>query len=353
MKYSPLSARKLAFLFAIALGASGVQVAAQDADAAQPETAVPVVNLPPADFDEALAIGGEEIEARKVSSRMTVEVHVNGSGPYKFVVDSGADTSVVGERIASRLGLPEAEPVLLQSMTDRRVVNRVEVGALKLGPTTTTDLQLPVLDERNIGGEGMIGLDALASQRLMLDFENRVITVEDGLIPVEATADEIVVSARLSKGQLILTEVSAVGRKVDAVIDTGTEVTIGNLALREKLKKRQRQDFKSIEIYGVTGAKAKLDFAVVPLLKLGPIVYKNVPIAFADVSPFELFELTDKPALLLGTDLMEKFRRVSLDFHERKVRFQLSKCLYRSTIMRTTTMASRIHTDTPTACQGQ
>ena len=46
--------------------------------------------------------------------------------------------------------------------------------------------------------------------------------------------------------------------------------------------------------------------------------------AFADVPPFKLFGLSDQPALLLGTDILESFRRVSLDFRARKVRFQLA-----------------------------
>ena len=50
------------------------------------------------------------------------------------------------------------------------------------------------------------------------------------------------------------------------------------------------------------------------------------PIAFADVPPFKVFGLTDEPALLLGTDILETFRRVSLDFRARKVRFQLKRC---------------------------
>ena len=53
--------------------------------------------LSTAELDDTLAIGGTEIDARKLASRMTVQVRVNGTGPYKFVVDSGADTSVVGE----------------------------------------------------------------------------------------------------------------------------------------------------------------------------------------------------------------------------------------------------------------
>ena len=46
-----------------------------------------------------------------------------------------------------------------------------------------------------------------------------------------------------------------------------------------------------------------------------------------DPSPYRpLFGLSDEPALLLGTDILETFRRVSLDFRARKVRFQLRKC---------------------------
>ncbi len=51
-----------------------------------------------------------------------------------------------------------------------------------------------------------------------------------------------------------------------------------------------------------------------------------MPIAFADVPPFKVFGLADEPALLLGTDLLETFRRISLDFRARKVRFQLRRC---------------------------
>jgi hypothetical protein len=57
--------------------------------------------------------------------------------------------------------------------------------------------------------------------------------------------------------------------------------------------------------------------------------------AFADVPPFKLFGLSDQPALLLGTDLLETFRRISLDFKDRKVRFQLRKCKPQGVIIST------------------
>lgn len=279
-----------------------------------------------AEIDNSLSIGGDEIDARKVRTRMTVAVTVNGTGPYRFIVDSGADTSVVGTRIAAALRLPPSGRVILNGITDSSWVERIKVDELALGPTAVQDLHLPVLKEFDIGAEGMIGLDALVEQRLMLDFEKRTIAVDDALRPMPSMDGEIVVTARLKRGQLILTQVKVGGTQVDAVVDTGSEITIGNSALRERLVRRYPRQIEKIKVAGVTGVVSDLDLIRIPELKLGSVTLQNVPIAFADIPPFEVFGISGKPSLLLGTDLMETFRKVSLDFRARKVRFQLRKC---------------------------
>ncbi|HEX8380836.1 MAG TPA: aspartyl protease family protein, partial [Allosphingosinicella sp.] len=270
--------------------------------------------------------GGGDIDARKVETRLSVEVRVNGRGPYRFVVDSGADTSVIGLRIARALRLPLGTPVILNNMTDRNVVDRVRVDSLSLGPGTIRNLQLPALREQFLGGAGMIGIDALARQRLMLDFEKRLIRIEDASKPAKSLPGDIVVTGRLKRGQLILTEVKAGGLALDAVIDTGSQITIGNLALRDKLLRRRPVKLETVTAVGVTGTSIELQLAHIAELRLGSVILRNVPMAFADVPPFEVFGLAGKPALLLGTDLLETFRRVSLDFRARKVRFQLRRC---------------------------
>ena len=79
-------------------------------------------------------------------------------------------------------------------------------------------------------------------------------------------------------------------------------------------------------VTGVTGVTVNLQLARVAELRLGSVILRDVPIAFAEVPPFAVFGLSDHPALLLGTDLLATFRRVSLDFRARKVRFQLRRC---------------------------
>ena len=319
----------LVLALALAFSAlAGGEAGAQAPKLQKPRTVPtrPATPPSPAVIDDKLIIGGEDIKARKVSTRMTVEVHVNGRGPYRFLVDSGADSSVVGLRIAHDLQLPMGTPAILHGTTASALVDRVQVDSLSLGQGTITNLELPALREVDLGGEGLVGIDALVNQRLMMDFETRVIKAEDARLPAKWERDSIVIIARRQRGQLILTQVNAAGLPVEAVVDTGSEITIGNLALRDKLIRGNRNKFVTVAATGVTGVTIELQLARVGELKLGSVTLRNVPIAFADVPPFALFGLSKEPALLLGTDLLETFRRVSLDFRARKVRFQLRKC---------------------------
>lgn len=324
--------RRRKLVLALALTIAAAPGAGAGADPAyklrKPTPAPPIVMpaLPPAVIDNSLNIGGDDINARKISTRMTVEVRINGRGPYQFLVDSGADTSVVGVRIARDLMLPRGQPANLHGMTSSSRVDRVKIDQLTLGQSTIRDLEVPALQERDLGGEGMIGIDALVQQRLMMDFEKRVIKVEDARTPAKWLDGEIVVTARRRRGQLILTQVRAAGLPIEAVIDTGSEITIGNLALRGRLIRGNRDKFTTLPVIGVTGVMINVQIALVGELRLGSVTLRDVPIAFADVPPFKMFGLSKEPALLLGTDLMEKFRRVSLDFRARKVRFQLRRC---------------------------
>ncbi|HTI31861.1 MAG TPA: aspartyl protease family protein [Sphingomonas sp.] len=319
------SARKMI----VALTAAALLLPVSGSAATRRKPIDPSYKMPPltnAQIDDALQIGGTDVDAKKTRSRMTVAATVNGKGPYRFVVDSGADSTVIGARIAQTLALPQGSPVLLNGMTDSTRVFRVLVDELGLGTTTIRNLELPVLKERDLGGDGMVGIDALVQQRLMMDFEKRVIKVEDATVPEPRIDGEIIVTARRRRGQLILTQVSANRQVVDAVVDTGSEITIGNIALRNKIIRNDPSKVVTVAVTGVTGVTVNLQLARIAELKIGSITLRDVPIAFADVPPFEVFGLDKQPSLLLGTDILENFRRISLDFRARRVRFQLKRC---------------------------
>lgn len=280
----------------------------------------------PATIDDNLEISGDALEAEQLRKRLFIDVKVNDNGPHRFLVDSGADRSVVSDNLALRLRLPAGEPVRVQGMAGAAEVATVEVSALTLGQSEIGPITAPALSARHLGADGLIGIDALADQRLMLDFEKRTITVQDSRQPYAANGEEILVTAKRRKGQLIITQASVKGRAVSAVIDTGSEITLANSALRRRLfGDRRPQAMRDIELISVTGQILKAEAMVLDEVRVGSLYLSNVVVAFADAPPFALFGLSNQPALFLGSDLLSSFRRVSLDFRNRKVRFTLRR----------------------------
>ena len=279
--------------------------------------------IPPATLDENLVIEGEEVAAREFEERMTVPVLVNGRGPFRFVVDSGADRTVVGRRLAATLALPRRSIATLHSVTGATPVATVHVHQLKVGSTTVQNFIAPVLEERHLGAHGILGIDSLVDQRLLLDFVREQIIVQDARRSVISHPDEIIVVARRRRGQLILTQGTIDDQEIEAVIDTGAQVTIGNLALRRRLLRILRpNEVTTTTLVSVTGGTIMAEVALIPELRFGRLSVQNLAVAFVDAPPFKLFGLADRPALLLGADVLRIFRRVSLDFRRRKVRFQ-------------------------------
>jgi hypothetical protein len=65
-----------------------------------------------------------------------------------------------------------------------------------------------------------------------------------------------------------------------------------------------------------------------------------MPVAITDSEVFRRLGLEDKPALLLGMDVLRSFERVSVDFANRKVRFRLPGEALRQPVMRSATNGS-------------
>ena len=151
-----------------------------------PKPASRLPPLPPAVIDNTLLINGTDIAARKVETRMTVDVLVNGRGPYPL--RGRQRRGFLGRSArASRAfcSCPLATPAILNGMTDRSLVDRVKVERARPRPSTIRNLQVPALREEDLGGQGMIGIDALVRQRLMMDFEKRLVKVEDARTPMQ------------------------------------------------------------------------------------------------------------------------------------------------------------------------
>ena len=61
-----------------------------------------------------------------------------------------------------------------------------------------------------------------------------------------------------------------------------------------------------------------------PFLRLGGLTLGNVPVVFADMPIFKLWELHETPTIMLGIDLLTQFETVAVDFGRSAVRFDIA-----------------------------
>jgi predicted aspartyl protease len=299
--------KPLAFAFALAAAAAAAPVPAQQPpDAASPAEEAGVV----------LDLEQERLE------RMTVPVSIEGKGPYRFIVDTGSERTVIARELARDLALGAGTTARVHSMTEVSQIATVVIPALEVGGRKVRSIHAPALERRNIGAEGMLGVDSLQSQRVSFDFVRQEMTVSPSRRREETwPEDTIVVTARNRFGHLVLVDASVDGQKVWVIIDTGAQVTVANTALRRKLERKGRLGpVYPIALLSVTGGRVVADQTATRRMRLGGVEINDMPIAFADVHPFRKLDLMDRPAILLGMDVLRLFDRISVDFANRKVR---------------------------------
>lgn len=254
--------------------------------------------------------------------RMTVPVTIEGRGPFHFVVDTGSDRTVVSQELATTLKLAAGEGVTMHSMTGVGPANTVTVPTLTLAGQTTRDINAPALQQAYLGGHGLLGIDTLKGRRVVMDFTKRTLTVLKAGEREAYDPDTIVVTARSKFGQLVLVDADVDGTPITVIIDSGAETTVGNAPLRALLAKRNKKlQFFKTELIDVTGGRLGAEYASVGRIRIAGMTVENPVVAFADAHPFKRYGLLNKPAMLLGMDMLRGFRRVSVDFAQRKVRF--------------------------------
>ena len=260
--------------------------------------------------------------AEDLSRRMTVPVLVNGVGPFPFVVDTGSNRSVISDVLALQLNLPMSQALKVHAATGMVSTGSVRVSSLSVAKRTLAEFDAPVLTADNIGALGMLGIDAVAKERIVLDFRRKRMTVTDSRPRTEP--GEVVVRAKSKYGQLLLVDSWVEGIPIYVIIDTGGEMTIGNAKLRTLLAKRRSGYPEPVTVTSVTGDAVIADLSFIPRVEMGHLYVTNQQIAYADLYAFRQLGLEDKPAMLLGMSTLRHFDKVLVDFPARQVSFSFN-----------------------------
>ncbi|WP_218016290.1 retroviral-like aspartic protease family protein [Sphingomonas asaccharolytica] len=290
---------------------AGPPLAAQQA---QPSIK-PVASVPAAEpAPDVLTIGER-------TDRMTVPVTIGPHGPFPFIIDTGAERSVVSRELASYLKLLPGTDVKLFDFTGAAQVATVKVPSLTAGKLGTPAMEAPQLLLADIGAPGMLGIDALQGQKVVLDFGARRMLLRPGR---RHASGDFVIRAQSRTGQLIVTKAWFNNQPIAVIIDTGSWLSVGNTAML-KLAKKTPRSYGPVAITSVTGRTFTANFVSISNVKIDTIRFDNFGLVFADVPPFDRFGLRDQPALILGMSSLKLFGRVELDFVNREIGFSLPR----------------------------
>jgi predicted aspartyl protease len=260
---------------------------------------------------------------------LTIDVQINGNGPFHFVVDTGADRTVIAEDVARQLGLAISEPVMVEGVVRTVRVDTVRIQTVSVGSITHEDIKTPVLPRAQLLADGYLGLDIIDGYRLTLDFKNRALQLLDprqGQLINWAPPNEVPVRMVGSGGHLRSVNCVVDGIRTTAFVDTGAEISVGNTQLFRALQERDPAYDKrdTIPLTGVTGGVVEGRVTTVKMVKLGGLSFEDSRIAIADLQIFELWEMANRPALLIGMNWLRQFGKVSVDYGRKELRFDLA-----------------------------
>ncbi|WNO54267.1 aspartyl protease family protein [Stakelama saccharophila] len=281
-----------------------------------------VVQQPPSDVVAAiLAFASRE-------KRMTVPVRIDGEGPYPFVIDTGAERTVIASELADSLGLSAGPVVTVAALSGRESVGTFLLPSISVDSFPRTHgVAAPGFGFADLGAHGLLGLDFLAGHAVRIDFDRSEMSVRPSRGKrhhFSRRNDEIVVRAKREHGALVLTDAHYGHRRIRVLIDTGTAVTIGNAAMRDLVTRRSDLS-DPITITSVTGRSVTSRYARVDGISIGSVGFSEMPIAFVEAAPFDLLVYHDEPALILGMEVLRAFRYVEIDFAASEIRFGIPR----------------------------
>lgn len=257
--------------------------------------------------------------------RIWAPVLVDGQGPLRLVLDTGASTSALTFAAAERLSLDSdrSRKVKLRGTTGSTVAPTVKLRTLEVGDFLAENSRIVLVEDAFGGADGVLSARLLRDRRIHVEFrKDRIEITRSRNQPPPAGYHPVPV--RFAPHSVPWIEAWVGNLRVKAVIDTGAQQTLGNLALRKALEQARRRtpELFPEEVIGVTGDVQLGQSARAPTIQLGRVRVRNARINFVDLHIFDYWRMRDEPALLVGMDVLGVLDTFILDYRRRELQLK-------------------------------
>ncbi len=281
--------------------------------------------------DELAEVVVQTREARFVAptrrdeiGRIWAPVWINGHGPFRLVLDTGASRSGVTSRVAESLGLPldQSPPVLLRGVTGSATVPTIRVDNLVVGDLLLDAAVLPIVPDALGGAEGVLGSAGLSDKRIFIDFRHDLIVISYSHGQRAAPNFQIIPFHEI-RDNLIVVDVYVGSVRTKAIIDTGGQISVANLALRDALSRRHARRGRADQIMGATLDIQDGEVLPTPAIDFGALRIRDSGVTYADAFIFRHWKLTQEPAILIGMDALGLLDTLVIDYRRHELQMRI------------------------------
>lgn len=257
------------------------------------------------------------------AERMTIPITMVGGERLNFLIDTGAQLSAVSSEAAARMNLATVGSEPVTSFSGTHMVSTVRIPQMRISRLVRNDVDVLTFSNIEIGADGFLGLDALTDKKIDFDFIKEEMTLRSaGRLGYYNDGESVTVRTGKRQGRLVFSNAKVSRIAAQVLLDTGSDITVGNEALRDSLRARGKLGKTiTIKMLVITGEVITAEYGVVDDVTLPGVRLNHMPMAFATIEPFRALGLEQQPALLLGMDALRVFSKVSVDFRNRSVRF--------------------------------
>ena len=263
------------------------------------------------------------------SGHIIVDVTLNGHGPFKFALDTGASISVVFDDARTEAGIEGAgsEMIHVRGMTGTGNYPVAEIAQIAVGGEYWNDARIALLpDEGPIADmiDGILGVDFLAQYAVWYSQQEHAVR----LLPKQVVAERSYAgwnTIRMFDLDVGVDDVSMLAfdlhigaERIPALFDLGATVNLMNHRAARLLKVPVRRPRDIPDVWGVTGKTEVLTELVVWRMRLSDMYWRSRTFLIGDFPVFDVLDVGNRPLAIAGSSLFRD-RDFIIDFERKRL----------------------------------
>jgi len=222
-------------------------------------------------------------------SHIYVPVMVNGQGPFRFVLDSGAGLSLIEKSVADRLNLHSTGELPAVGTGGVDIGTFVTADSVNLGGAILKDVVAGQLDFSGLNQfaqepiEGILGYDFFSSFIVELDYFDSTITVYDNSASETLMADDTV-SIEIETNHPMISALINDSIEGRFRIDTGSMNYLDlntHFVAEHNLIEQSESTIPGVKIHGVGGGEIETILGRVGSFSIGEFTIDDLPCGFS------------------------------------------------------------------------